>query len=487
VCNHAHRIAAAALAILLSVDPCAADEEILSVAVTDAETGAPLPGARCILVDVKAGAEYASFDGPRYLGPRAPVPGDRLYVYLLGYDVTVWTFPEEAARPRHLDLTISPARQFCTIAIEGDEAASLRYSLTIHVLTPLRWPQRVDMGDDPRENCKGPERVTIPKGAAALILPRCEEGLLSPHAFYGLPGETHRLHFDRDQIVQVQLDEVPEGVDPTAIEVLPDFLWTPRASPVQIDAWRLGVNRAGWGRDGLLQRPRHMRLRPAVPVHLFARFRGDAVYRYLPVGTKALDLRGPHERKRIAARPLVDGRPLPANTCLAPGRLDLYAISTLVARRRDLAGCCLMLGLESGEWQPAFLPPAECLTAWHPTLGLIHMEWADRGAPSGVPYPGAAEVSVAPGFTARGYVSVFPTWKGGGRGRATPPDGPLRKKFDPGVRELRFPGLPMGMYAMEVQVELADASGAPVPEQPGSREFELVEEAPTHRVVLGAE
>ncbi len=484
--HHASRLAAAALAILLAVDLCGADEEILSVTVTDAETGAPLPAARCILVDVKAGAEYASFEGPRYRGPRAPVAGDRLYVYLLGYDVTVWTFPEEAVLPRQLDITLAKARQSCTIEIEGDEAASLRYSLTIYVLTPLRWPQRVDLGDDPREACKGPERVTIPKGGAALILPRCDEGLLSPHAFYGLPGETHRLHFDRDQVVPVQLDEVPEGVDPTCIEVLPDFLWTPRASPVQIDAWRLGVNRAGWGRDGLLQRPRHLRLRPAVPVHFFARFGEDAVYRYVPVGTEALDLRGPHGRKRIAARPLVDGRPLPASTCIAPGRLDLYAISTLVARRRDLAGCCLMLGLVSEEWQPAFLPQAEFLTAWHPTLGLVHMAWADRGTPSGHPYPGAAEVSLAPGVTARGYVSVFPTWKGGGKGRATPPDGPLRKKFAQGISELRFPGLPMGMYAMEVQVELADASGAPVPEQTGSREFELVQAAPTHRIVLGA-
>ncbi len=478
---------ALALALLLFLAPLSAgDDARLAVKVIDEESKAPIARARCFLLDAATGEQYASFEDLTYAGARAPAPGDHLYVYARGYDVVKWTFPEKGAIPATVDLSMPPARREFTIAIEGDDAGAVVYALDLHVAAPLKWPNRIDLEDYSMHECKGPVTMAIPRGGAVLILPSCAEGLFTPTALYGRPGETVKLRLDRDRVLPLFCERGDLPFDVGRIEVFPDLLWTPRLPPEQIDTWRVAINRPGWVHGGLCERPPELRLRPVVPLHFFGMLPGGSVYRYLATDAESLDLRGPRTPKKITARPTIAGRPLPPGTLIAPGRLDSYAITTLETARSFLRGCCIVLGAPDEPWTGVGLPASEVLTAWHSSVGLVHMTWTEDEAPSGVPYPGALEVSLAPHLDARGYVSVYAIWKGTGRVRTTPPDKPLRKRFAPGVRELRFPGLPPLPHAMEIQVDLTDASGNAVPERKGSREFEVTAAALVHRVVLGA-
>ena len=84
---------------------------------------------------------------------------------------------------------------------------------------------------------------------------------------------------------------------------------------------------------------------------------------------------------------------------------------------------------EDEPWPEVLLPGSIWLTAWHPEEGLAHFEWSPDGRTEGMRHRGLVSFAAPEGWTATGYVSLYPVWKGAGGVRTTPPDTNLRRRL----------------------------------------------------------
>jgi hypothetical protein len=222
---------------------------------------------------------------------------------------------------------------------------------------------------------------------------------------------------------------------------------------------------------------------PDAPFHFFANLDGRPVYRYVSRSDDVLDLRRPFLSKVVARRPLVNGQPVPTGTVLAPGRLDLYTVLEVWNQRLNVKCCYRTSRADEDEWPEVRLPPSEWLTIWHEDHGLAHVAWRQGCTPKGRTYPGRLTVTAPEGFSATGYVSAYPTWKGTGEWRLAPVEEYLRRRFE-GRRRVRFPGLRPAHYGLDLHVRLTEAATGRVVEVQEMREISVTEKdlAPTYRL-----
>ena len=214
---------------------------------------------------------------------------------------------------------------------------------------------------------------------------------------------------------------------------------------------------------------------PAIGLHVF--FRAAGAPRYLHVPADRLPAGPPGPPKAVAGRPRVAGLPVPEMTILAPGRLDLDTARSVGCRPLRVRGYALAVH-DLLDWRTATLPDAEWLTAYHPTFGIAHLRWSADRVPEGDPEPGAIVLRVPQGGTLSGAVRVRPVWRSRQRTRWGGSHNPLHIDLD-GREELVLGGLPLGAYAVQVDV----LTGPPGEESATLRErldVDLTPGAPHH-------
>jgi hypothetical protein len=433
-------------------------EAVLVVDARDATDGRKLSDLRCALAQPQQPEPYAWFDGDRYSGERTPRAGDHLYVYHRGHDLA----RVELRDSRTVQVRLQPAGLSCEVVITGegvDELLARRGLRMGHVLKTTRQRREGMVRDSFERNPTAP-RLTVKWGRGMHLSTLCEAdaGLVWPVVWRARPDDKVVLHYERGRRLSVRRG--PAQRRPASfVECLPDLLWKPGATPKQIDAWRWHLNGPGWLRDPFLKSSESVHLLPEIPFHLFVQLGEERLYRYVAPGADEIDLRDPFGSRPVRERPCLDGKPVRAGTILAPGRLDLYSIAAIASLRSRAEGFCFEVSAD-GEWPEVFLPGSVWLTAWHPEEGLAHFEWSPDGTTEGAPYRGLVSFTAPDGWTATGYVSLYPVWRGAGGVRTTPPDQNLRRRFE-GGRGVAFRGVAPGRYAADIRVCLRhEESGA---------------------------
>ncbi len=439
---------------LLASPPAGAGEPIPSVRVLDEQTGQEIP--------------------PRELR-RA---GDVLLVYCRGYDL--------GRLPLEPNATAVTARlrraRTCTVRVPAGDYAPVPVTVAMEMRAceppPLRDSYEAVLEPG------GRLEVAVPAGVRSFVVVRDESHYCAwPRAFWLTAGKEYDIHIELPRRLRLRRDGNLPRVRIGGVVILADLLWTPRCEPARVDAWRSATVGGAWLSSEFRSAGASMRVLPNVPFHLFAVLDGLPVYRYVRRGDEVLDLRRPFETKTVARRPVVDGRPVPAGTLLAPGRLDMYAVTELWDQRL-IARCCHRTErADADAWPEVRLPPSKWLTIWHEDFGLAHAAWRRGCTPKGRSYPGQLTVTVPEGFTATGYVAAYPTWKGTGEWSFTPVEAHLRRRFE-GRRNVCFPGLRPGPYAFDLAVTLTETATGRTIRLEQAREISVTKEnlSPVYRL-----
>jgi len=452
----------------------------LTLELHDAATGKPVSDVRCGLVDAASGEVYARFRGVRYAGARAPAAGDLLFVYRRGYDLLEVTLAR-GARP--VRAALRPVTDAFDLVVGGEAAAGVRFRVhLVHRVLGRRLTNPVR--DAPVIEARGPRvRLALPRGMRTSVTVESDDGIVWPFNFWAAPGGVQRLGWEPPRKVALRIDADVAPFGASSIECLEDRLWDPAVSRGHVDAWRFRLTWPDWLDDQIVARPAAIAVSPDVPFHLFAVLDGRPVYRFVTRGDDVLDLRRPFRVARVAARPQVDGEPVPEASILAPGRLDAFTLLTVASGAHALRNCCRTLGPPDEPWTAVSLPASAWLTVWRPGLGVAHLRWRAGQRPAGESYPGTLVVRSPPGHSARGVVSIWPIWRG--RGLTTIPAlGRLRRDLD-GRGTARFRGLHPGHWALLAEAVLT----APEPgstEIPAARtlEFDVTKDRPAATLTL---
>lgn len=182
---------------------------------------------------------------------------------------------------------------------------------------------------------------------------------------------------------------------------------------------------------------------PDLPWHLFGRRDGEPFYLRIPEGEDTVPF-PPPGGKPIVDRPVVDGRPVPDMTILAPGRLDLETVRKIGARVFRAEGFSFAVHARA-DWSRVRLPGAPVLTAWHPDLGVAWLEWREDAIPAGVAARGKIRIVGEPGERLDVTVRGTPSWPVTGRQWTYRSSDPLSETYRD-VEEIVLDGLPPGFY-----------------------------------------
>ena len=446
-----------------------AGEPTLTVRASDSVSGEALKHLQCSLIEPTRKRVRARFRGGVHRGPEKPRAGDELWVYHRGHDLRRVRL---AAGQRAVETTLVPAADRCRVVLRGEPAA------TIHVyLQSAReyQPRPVDDEFQAEVSADGVE-FSVPRGVRTFAAVAGSDRLIWPRAFSLVAGAVHELTIDPPRRLAVRHDAERKRFN--AFRGLADLLVAPPGPAARIDAWRL---RATLSWLGTTLDVDSLSVSPDTPFHLFARAGSETVYRRVGRRDAFLDLRSPFPSKGVAFRPVVDRAPVPPGTIVAPGRLDLYAVSQVGDPASNLDGCFHRVRDEA--WPVVRLPAAEWLTTWSPAHGLAHLPWEKGGTPTGATYPGELAIVLPDGCTATGHVSVYPDWKGTDEWRQVPPDTLLRRRFD-GRRRIRVRGLRPAHYGISIEITLTEERTGRATELHQMRVIDVTPEqlAPVYRV-----
>ena len=458
---------------LLWGSPAGAGEPILTIRVLDQETGRELSDPQCALVDPVRRVARAKFRGWTYSGDVTPRAGDELFVYRRGYDLArVALDPSE----RTVTARLRRART-CVVRVgSGDHPG-----MELAVVTALKAWQPSPILDEHRVALPADGRleVPVPEGLQPFIVVLDGEHCAWPKAFWVQAGGAYDVTVESPRLLRVLRDAQPPRVG-TSVETYLDLLWDPPFERARVDAWRnMAAFESGWLAEAFRKAGEFMSVLPDAPFHLFVVLDNRPVYRYVSRRDEVLDLRRPFRTKVVAHRPIVDGRPVPPGTVLAPGRLDRYAVSDLTSPSGS--GRFHHRTADVAVWPEIRLPPSEWLTIWHPDHGLAHVAWREGRTPRGRTYPGRLTVTAPEGFRATGYVLAYPTWPG--EWRVTPVTARLRRDFG-GSRSISFPGMRPAHYGLDIQVTLTEVVTGRVAHLQQLREITVTEKdlSPTYRL-----
>ncbi|MHC4666961.1 MAG: hypothetical protein ACYTFD_01025 [Planctomycetota bacterium] len=452
--RRAPRIAGVCLALAggLCGPPAGAAEPTLAVQVLDHGTGRAIPDPQCALVEPAGRTVRARFTGATYQGSAAPRAGDELFVYRRGYDLARVLLAEGQ---RTATARLRPARDG-VLVLRNRREGDPEIAVAVVTKMPRDWGE-TPVRDSYRSALRD-GRLTLPiaRGLRTfVVLAPDRRHVVWPPLFTVTGGETYEVTLDRPRRIRVERDWEALPVYAGRLAFLPDILWKPPLAATRIDAWRLYTGQISWLEADLVAGRAYLDVLPNAPFHFFGHLEGRPVYRYVGRGDDVLDLRRPFPLKAVTARPVVDRAPVPAGTVIAPGRLDLLTVTNLWSERHRLEGCLFRTAPRAQGWPDVRLAPADWLTIWHEDLGLAHVRWEEGQPPAGTTYPGRLTVTLPAGFTATGYVSAYPVWKGTGQLRSVPSEELLRRHFD-GRRELRFPGLRPAQYGLCIRVVLTE-------------------------------
>lgn len=176
-------------------------------------------------------------------------------------------------------------------------------------------------------------------------------------------------------------------------------------------------------------------------VHVFGTLGGEPFALTAEPGKSEVTIAPRQGGRRLRGRPVVNGRPVPDGTVLAPGRLDLESVRRVSARWLRGRGLSVVLHPRAPD-QSHTLPAADTLTAWHPSFGVAWLPWDDQSIPSGGPCPGVLTIraGTSDGTATIRAVLPRPTVSSGG---AWPP--PMEVPLD-AAGTATIPGLPLGPY-----------------------------------------
>ena len=456
-----------------------AGEPILSVRVLDQETGREISDPQCALVDPVRRVVRATFAGAVYRGNVAPRAGDALLVYGRGYDLARLVLEPGA---RTATVRLRRART-CEVRVVSGAYPSLPVAVSVQM--PSAWkPSPIQEVYRTTFPADGRLEVAVPAGLQPFVVVEPDaDDCVWPRAFWVQAGGTYGVNVEAPRLLEVRRDGNLPRFRTWGVEIYADLIWTPPLEPARIDAWRSTVYSGGWLGMVFRRAGETMPVLPDAPFHFFASLDGQPVYRYVSRTDDVLDLRRPFTSKVVARRPLVNGQPAPAGTLLAPGRLDLYTVMDVWNHRLIVECCYRTARADEDEWPEVRLPPSEWLTIWHEDHGLAHVAWRQGCTPKGRTYPGRLTVTAPEGFSATGYVSAYPTWKGSGEWHLAPVEKYLRRQFE-GRRWVRFPGLRPAHYGLDIHVRLTEAATGRVVEVQQMREISVTEKdlAPTYRL-----
>jgi len=185
---------------------------------------------------------------------------------------------------------------------------------------------------------------------------------------------------------------------------------------------------------------------PATGWHIFARVDGRRCYLTLLPGQLEGVLPGAAE-KPVMGRPVIDGKPVPDMTILAPGALDLDTIRKIGHRDSRAAGYSFAVHRRA-DWSKVRLANADKLTAWHPDFGVAWLDWSEDTVPSGASLPGRLTLRTVEGEKLNGAVRLRPAWEARGRIITHSFEAPPCQQELKGVSRHHFGGLPPGRYKL---------------------------------------
>lgn len=156
----------------------------------------------------------------------------------------------------------------------------------------------------------------------------------------------------------------------------------------------------------------------------------------------------PASRRRIVAEPTVAGDPVPKDTLVAPGRLDLAAAASVraLAVMGDFPGAAVR---RAGGWTGADIADAGTATLWHPSFGIAYTTWAGDGLRDATPEPGRLAVTMRGGGPFSGHVAVWPAWAGDGRSCFSRPSDRFLRIHVRDRERVVLGGLPPGGYRFD--------------------------------------
>jgi hypothetical protein len=430
-----------------------AGDPLLSVRALDARTGTLLKRTVCALVDGETKKGYAEFERSAYEGERAPRAGDLLYVYVRGYDLARRTLGK---RQRELEVRLRKATGTARLRIRGDLPAGTFAEARILLTADGPW-RRGPVGDDYAVDVAGPlTAVVCPRGMRVRSLTVARTGLVWPLSARLAAGEETVVNYDAPARIAV---EAPDGFfRRNRVIAFPDRHAPAPANVLRVDAWRWAVGGFRWFEECLRDGGRRLDLAPRVPVNVFVVDRRRATFVRVDPGDKQVRF-GAFRRRRVAARPLVDGAPAPGGARLAPGHLDSVAMAAVSDRRDGAAACHHELGAPDEPWPEVTLPAAEGLTLWHASVGLVHLDWPAAGAPRGRRFPGRLELTFPEGLVATGFARAHPTWRGTGGARSDLPYNLYRASLTRD-RGAVLPFLRPGTWELHIEVSLMGPDGA---------------------------
>jgi hypothetical protein len=445
--------------VLACVSARAAAGEEVAVRVTDAETGKAVVAFECAVFDPASSSVRCRSSSGSCAGPvRA---GERLYVYARGYDVLVVDLTEDQ---KSVTGTMTRCADRCTIRSAADGVVQVLESQVAAGFGgdgPVRVRTEHEVGADP-------VTVMLPRGAVTSLIVTGPDGALYwPLVSRPQPEEAIVVRRETARLLRVRFPGSPE-VAP--VLCFPDYSRQPGVEGARVDAWRWSLNRPGWLRDRFARGDGRIHVLPDVPFHVFLRVNDVPHYRYVTREIGAIDFRTPAVRS-VASRPVVDGVPVVQGALVAPGRLDLLALSELVHARAWERGFAYLTGDPGAAWEAPSLPDAAWLTVWDRSRGVAYIAWKEGAALAGETEAGAVDVVVPERVEVRGTLSLVPVWRGAGAVRTVPPDEALRRSAD-GSRT-RFRGLPPGRYALNADVRMTDATSGATVDGGGYREIDV--------------
>jgi len=438
----------------------------LSWELRDARTKKAVAGGVYTLTDA-AGIPYAygpQAKGTRYDGQRKPKPGDRLFVFVLGYDLAEVVVGDQSLlvvelSPAAIESTLGPV----TPEVEGRKMkAEVRYGL---FLSGQKRPV-IDVSA-PLGNLTKPVTFFMPRGMRARTFVEHEDKKVFVWPVFANvePGATQPVVVERFRQVRLVPDEksADAGLISWRCLLTPDYSITPDSDPRRLDSltwWFVsGAPRAYTDPSGIGLRAEHV---PDIRYHCFSFAGNRASHRIIQPTETTVTVNLQSPLKAISGRPLVNGEPVPDGTILASGRLDIGALSWIFSHRQGRRYFSYEVPAESSaSWSRVCIAATDTLTLFSPSFGIAYSEWRSGEVPRGVSEPGTIVLDPPKGATVSGEAWAWPAWRGRGGvlgGRSSLP----MFRWKEQASGLQMTGLPFGHYAVKLELTVTLPGREPV-------------------------
>lgn len=396
--------------------------------------------------------QVATGTGPEFRSGLEPQSGWSLLVWAPGHDVAEvpWTGADA------VDVTLRPCSATATVELAADSGHD--GLTTVWDLCIPRGTALLALGRETVTlRADGPTTIALPRAAVATLAARATGAtVLGPHVRVLRANDRACLDVLRSR--DVRLDVPPgAGAPQGSAFVALDGLRDPELTDDELAAWRrslfpfdspvaLDFAEDGWTVPDV----------PAVAFHAWVRAERAGWLYFASSGRGDTAACGGASMRTVAARPLVDGAPVPDGTCLIPGRLDWSTARAMSTRAHRGRGVSHLVHSRS-DFAAVRLAAADTLTAFHPEHGIAWLTFDGASAPTGSWERGEIVVRSADGRPLATSIDIQTRWDmpaGTTRSLGTHAGG--RRRPD-GADRVTFRGLPAGAYSVAFLSETDDA------------------------------